>query len=120
MFRFGLIINFFGGINMGENTYCSACGKKIDSRADTCPKCGVRQSGGKSGSSGANRTTAALFALFLGGMGLHKFYIGDSSKGILYLIFCWTFVPAILALIDAIKWFGMSDSEFKHYLANIK
>src|SRR3989304_628314 len=97
---------------MAEKTYCSACGKEIDSRAEICPKCGVRQSN-KAGNNGKDKTTAAFLALFLGGIGVHKFYLGDNTKGVLYLVFFWTFIPVILALIDAIRLFGMSDSEFQ-------
>ena len=38
--------------------------------------------------------------LFLGGIGIHKFYAGKWFQGLLYLGFCWTGVPVILSLID--------------------
>lgn len=40
--------------------------------------------------------------LFLGGFGAHKFYEGKVLLGILYVVFCWTFIPSILAFIDLI------------------
>ena len=43
-----------------------------------------------------------LLALFLGWLGAHKFYAGRTGTGILYLFFCWTGIPAILAVIDFI------------------
>ncbi len=43
--------------------------------------------------------TAVLFALFLGGIGAHKFYMGQTGWGIVYLLFCWTAIPAFVALI---------------------
>lgn len=46
-------------------------------------------------------STAVLLALFLGGLGVHKFYMGQTGLGILYLIFCWTYIPAIVGLIEA-------------------
>lgn len=49
-----------------------------------------------------NNLVALLLAVFLGGLGIHKFYQGKTMQGILYLLFCWTFIPAFLALIDAI------------------
>ena len=49
-----------------------------------------------------NKTTYVLLALFLGGLGVHEFYAGKTGLGILYLLFCWTFIPAIIALIEAI------------------
>src|SRR3972149_4052203 len=48
-----------------------------------------------------NPTSAVLLALFLGGLGIHKFYMGQIGLGILYLIFCWTYIPAIIAFIEA-------------------
>lgn len=49
-----------------------------------------------------NKVTYALLAFFLGGLGVHKFYEGKTGLGILYLVFCWTFVPMIIALIEGI------------------
>ena len=43
-----------------------------------------------------------LLALFLGGLGIHNFYAGRIGLGVLYLLFCWTFIPAIAALVQAI------------------
>ena len=40
--------------------------------------------------------------LFLGGAGAHKFYAGKWIQGLLYLAFCWTFIPVILSLVDVI------------------
>jgi TM2 domain-containing membrane protein YozV len=48
-----------------------------------------------------NPTIAVILALFLGGLGIHKFYLGQNGLGILYLLFCWTSIPAIIALIEA-------------------
>lgn len=48
-----------------------------------------------------NPTTAVLLALFLGGLGAHKFYMGKTGAGILYILFGWTFIPGIIAFIEA-------------------
>ncbi len=48
-----------------------------------------------------NKLAYILLALFLGGLGMHKFYAGKSI-GILYILFCWTFIPSAVALIEAI------------------
>ena len=44
---------------------------------------------------------ALLLTIFLGGIGAHKFYLGKPVLGILYLVFCWTFIPGIVALVEA-------------------
>ena len=49
-----------------------------------------------------NPTIAILLALFLGGIGIHKFYLGQPLAGILYLLFCWTGIPAIIAFFEAL------------------
>lgn len=59
-----------------------------------------------------DKTTAGILALLLGGLGIHKFYLGKGIQGLLYLIFCWTFIPAIIALIEGIMYLTMSQAEF--------
>lgn len=60
----------------------------------------------------SRRSTAGLLALILGGLGFHHFYLGRPVAGIMYLLFCWTFIPAILALVTAIQYFCMTDEIF--------
>jgi len=48
-----------------------------------------------------NPTTAVLFAVLLGGVGAHKFYMGRAGLGILYILFSWTWIPAIIGLFEA-------------------
>jgi TM2 domain-containing membrane protein YozV len=59
-----------------------------------------------------NKIVAGLLAFFLGGFGMHKFYLGNAGMGIIYLLFCWTLIPAIASFIEAIILFSMSDKEF--------
>lgn len=59
-----------------------------------------------------NKTLAAIFALFLGSFGIHRFYLGQVGLGIFYLIFSWTTIPFFLGIIDALVFFGMSNEEF--------
>lgn len=49
-----------------------------------------------------NKIAYVLFALFLGGLGVHKFYAGKVVWGIVYLLFCWTFIPGFIAFIEMI------------------
>lgn len=62
--------------------------------------------------SGKSKVTAGILAILLGGLGIHKFYLGKPGKGILYLIFCWTYIPAILGLIEGIIYLTSSDEVF--------
>ncbi|MGE4513092.1 MAG: TM2 domain-containing protein [Chryseobacterium sp.] len=61
-----------------------------------------------------SKSTTALLALFLGGLGIHRFYLGQNILGILYLVFCWTFIPAFIALIDFFAFLFMSEHRFNY------
>ncbi len=113
------------GENMNEQIkaidekFCSDCGALIKSKAEICPKCGVRQMAppaainlGPVAANGKSRIAAALFAFFLGFLGAHKFYLGQIGLGIVYLLFFWTFIPAIVAFIEFILFLTMSDDTF--------
>lgn len=60
-----------------------------------------------------SKVVAALLAIFLGGLGAHKFYLGKIGQGFLYLIFCWTWIPGVVALIEGIIYLCCSDEEFQ-------
>ncbi len=62
--------------------------------------------------SSKNRVAAAILAIFLGDLGIHKFYMGKSGQGILYLVFCWTGIPAIVGIIEGIIYLCDSDTAF--------
>ena len=59
-----------------------------------------------------SKTTAGVLAILLGGFGIHKFYLGQIGLGILYLLFFWTAIPAIIGLIEGIRYLVMSDEDF--------
>ena len=55
---------------------------------------------------------AGLLALFFGFIGLHRFYLGQRGRGILYLMLALTGISAILGLIDAFSFFSMDNKSF--------
>jgi TM2 domain-containing membrane protein YozV len=79
-----------------EQKVCDACGQQIHARAEICPKCGVRQH------RPVSKAVLLLLTFFGGGIGAHKFYLGKYWQGALYLIFFWTGIPALVALIEFI------------------
>jgi TM2 domain-containing membrane protein YozV len=42
-----------------------------------------------------------LLAIFLGGLGIHHFYLRRDGLGVLYLVFSWTGIPMVIAWIEA-------------------
>ena len=60
-----------------------------------------------------SKVAAALLALFLGGLGIHKFYLDQVGMGIVYLLFSWTLIPAFIAFIEGIVILCQSDHDFQ-------
>ena len=106
-------------VKSSDEKYCFECGAVIRLKAEICPKCGVRQLPppslspvGRTTASGRNKFVAALMGILLGGIGLHKFYLGQAGWGVVYLVFCWTFSPALVGLIEGIGFLLMSEETF--------
>lgn len=91
---------------------CPFCAEEIQETAKKCKHCGEFLDGGStSAKSIPNKNIAGLLAFFLGGFGIHKFYQGKPGQGILYLLFCWTFIPAIISFFEAlILWFSTEEA----------
>lgn len=47
-----------------------------------------------------SQTVAGYWCFFLGGLGAHRFYLGKHLSGFLYLLFCFTSIPALIAIIE--------------------
>lgn len=102
-----------------DEKFCGECGSIINAKAEICPKCGVRQVAppaanalGSTLANGRNKTVAGVLALVFGGIGVHKFYLGRGFQGILYLVFCWTFIPAVVGLVEGLNYLLMSPQTF--------
>lgn len=98
---------------MTRMVFCRGCGKEIHESARSCPHCGAIQRGAGQGKS---KIVAGILALFLGGLGIHRFYLGQ-WWGIFYLLFVWTFIPPFIALIEAIVFFLTSDASWEQKYA---
>lgn len=60
-----------------------------------------------------SRMTAIILAFFLGAIGGHKFYLGRTGAGLMYLMFAWTFIPSLLAVVDLIQLAMSNDQDFE-------
>lgn len=65
-----------------------------------------------------SKIAARLLAILLGGFGIHKFYLGKIGMGVLYLVFCWTYIPALVGFVEGIIYLCSNDENFqlKHHV----
>ena len=105
---------------MGEQSkFCVECGAEMRRSDRFCHTCGTEAADTRPPASSPaserepewkppepksdrNKTIAPMLAIFLGGIGLHKFYLGRPLQGVLYLVFFWTFIPALIGFIEGI------------------
>ncbi|MFN7118144.1 MAG: NINE protein [Saprospiraceae bacterium] len=59
-----------------------------------------------------DKNVAGILALFLGGFGVHRFYLGQGGLGFFYLIFCWFPLMWVIGIIDAIVFFTTDKDTF--------
>lgn len=56
---------------------------------------------------------ALFLAATLGTFGVQEFYVKNIGRGILGVIFAWTCIPTIVALVQIIKWAFMGKEDFE-------
>lgn len=68
-----------------------------------------------------SKVAAGLLALFLGGLGIHKFYLGYNRAGVIHLLCIFpglflfsipTFIIFIISLIEGIIYLTKTDEDF--------
>jgi len=94
------------------NAYCPACGVATMAQAVICVKCGTGLVSSTAASTVSlpavkSKLAAGLFGIFLGGLGIHRFYLGFVGIGIVQIIVSiitlgfgglWGFIEGILIL----------------------
>ena len=108
--------------------YCKNCGNQMDPNAAVCVKCGCAKGTGLSycpncgnptvpgaavctacgtalnavTAESKSRLVAGLLGIFLGGLGVHNFYLGYTGKAIAQILLSCIGVGAIWGLIEGI------------------
>ena len=62
-----------------------------------------------------NRYVAAALAMTLGCFGAHKFYLRQYGWGILYLMFSWCGLPALIGFLEGIAYLTQTNEQFAVY-----
>ena len=64
-----------------------------------------------------NQVAAGVLSILLGDIGVGHFYTGQTLRGVLDILFCWTGVPAIIGLVEGIIWLCDSEEEWSERVA---
>ena len=66
-----------------------------------------------------SKKITSVLALVFGGIGIHRFYLGQTAKGVFSILFCWTYIPIIIGVIDFFI-FHLMGQEFFDFKYNQK
>jgi TM2 domain-containing membrane protein YozV len=94
-----------------DEMFCSSCGAIIKKEAEICPKCGVRLKPAPyyTGSGeGKDWLTTLLLCIFLGWLGIHRFYSGSTGIGVVQLLTLggcgiWALIDMIMIVVGSYK-----------------
>ena len=74
------------GVSTGTgNAYCPHCGKETAPVAVVCLSCGCSLTNTKAVEGAKSKLIAGLLGIFLGGLGIHDFYLGNTQKAIIHM-----------------------------------
>ena len=64
-----------------------------------------------------NKNEAGILAIVLGGLGMHKFYLGKYGQGLIYAACCWSFIPALIGIAEGIHFLTETPEQFEAELS---
>ena len=79
------------------NQFCSNCGQPLNPGANVCMNCGyaVNTMPQVDPSMQKSKLVAGLLGIFLGGLGIHNFYLGYTGKGVAQILLSCTGISSI-------------------------
>ena len=110
--------------------FCSSCGTELEDNENFCHSCGANQNSETTNNTNPQAETntvntaqpanpqakskvvAGLLGIFLGGWGIHNFYLGNTNRGIVQIIVSlvtcgigslWGFIEGIMILAGSIN-----------------
>jgi len=94
-----------------DEQFCLFCGEQLPRGAEVCLACGklLSSPSGK----GVNKTALVLITFFLGGIGGHRFYQKKYLLGSLYMLFCLTGIPGLVAFVEFIIYLTRSEADLQ-------
>ena len=101
-------------------TYCPACGATTQPNAIVCLSCGIGlpRTSDPLGDLGTKKLVAGLCGILIGGLGIHKFVLGNNKPGIVMVAvsvcslgFGYP-IMHVIGLIEGIIYLTKSDAEF--------
>lgn len=69
-------------------------------------------SAGAGGRPESKRILCGILAIVLGGLGLHRFMLGDTTGGIIRILLSCVMVGGIIGLVEGIIYLTKTDEEF--------
>ena len=104
-----------------KKKYCVYCGNKLPENGKYCPSCGASQDNETKPEVEDERKSklaAGLLGIFLGGFGIHNFYLGYTDKAVIQIIlstvgclafglgpiaaYVWGFIEGIMIIAGSI------------------
>jgi len=87
--------------------FCNKCGKEINDEAVVCVGCGCAVNEAKAVKDN-NGLIVLLLCFFLGGLGIHRFYTGHTTIGVIQLLTLggcgiWALIDFIMLLLGNFK-----------------
>ena len=95
-----------------KDIYCQKCGTKVPENVQYCPNCGAAVN--CPGKPKKDKIVAGILAILFGGLGIHYFYMGKTTAGIISLIIglCSCYIWGLVMLIQGILILTMTDEAF--------